>query len=431
MLVVAANWAISDGTLVSHPRRRQADWLAAVHRAVIRAGWRRDGIYLPVADLDIVLAGDSFDWLTSTAWSPGVRPWHDGLRAEETRRRVMVGSLRRGRRLLAGLRGWCRDGLPVPDADRHGRPRPRLERRIPVRVTLLAGDRDRDLEGAADLAGRHGLAVGTSWTDGWVSIRHGSATDPMCDEQDFRMDCATGGGDAAVGRRPSLAESLAVGLVSRFGVEVRSLPDAWPGPRSLIGALVAASPADMTSLVEAWVMDAVRGGQVTVAAAAAVSDCWRRAVVAWLREARAEQPRCGLAFDGLAAVADVLTSPRRHPAASATVSSSGCGHQGGPWRSGGVGMNVGHPLREGRPFVILGHGFPSGAEPAGNAEGCRGVLSLAGTVGGPGPAAVCCHREQDVLRVDLLEEPMVATSVAVMRAEPEVSDRGGLVVDAA
>lgn len=431
MLVVAANWAISDGTLVSHPRRRQAEWLAAVHRAVIRAGWRRDGGYVPVADLDIVLAGDTFDWLTTTAWSPAVRPWHDGLRAEEARRRVMVGSLRRGRWLLAGLRGWCRDGLPVPDADRHGRPRPRLERRIPVRVTLLAGDRDRELEGAADLAGRHDFAVGTCWTDGLVSIRHGAATDPLCDEQDFRVDRAAAGSGAVAGRRPSLAESLAVGLVSRFGVGLRSLSDAWPGGRSLIGALAAATPADMTSLVDAWAADAVRGGQITVAAAAAVSDCWRQAVAAWLREARAEQPRCGLSFDGLAAVADALTSPPRHPRASATDAVTGSGHRGGRWRSGGESTTVGHPLREGRPLVILGHAFSSGAAREGNADGCRGLLCLAETAGRPGPVAVCCRREQDVLRVDPLEEPMVAASVAVMLADPAIGDRDGLVVDAA
>ncbi len=431
MLVVAANWAISDGTLVSHPRRRQAEWLAAVHRAVIQAGWRRDGCYLPVADLDIVLAGDTFDWLTSAAWPLGVRPWHAGRRAEEARRRVMVGSLRRGRRLLGGLRRWCRDGLPVPDADRRGRPRPRLDRRIPVRVTLLAGDRDRDLEAAADLAGRHGFAVGTCWSDGAVSIRHGAGTDPWCAEPEFRPDGAAGAAGSAAGRQPSLAESLAVGLVSRFGAGVRSLPDAWPDARSLIGPLAAASPADMASLVEAWVADAVRGGHVTAAGAAAVQDCWRQAVAAWLREARAEQPRCGFSFDGLAAAADALTSPLADPAGCPTDSLPGFGRRGGRWRSGEAGLTVGHPVHEGRPLVILGHGSSSGDAAAAAAAGRRGLICLAGPGGGPGPVAVLCRREQDVLRVDPLEEPMVTASMAVTLAGPAVGDRSGIVVDAA
>lgn len=58
MLVVTANWALADGSLVATSRRGQEEFLEAVHRAAFRSGVRRDGRYEPIDSIDIVLAGE-------------------------------------------------------------------------------------------------------------------------------------------------------------------------------------------------------------------------------------------------------------------------------------------------------------------------------------------------------------------------------------
>ena len=69
MLVIAANWSISDGTLVGANGHRPWQTLVAeVRRIALRSGFRRDGAYRPVEQVDIVLAGDTFDWLLSREW---------------------------------------------------------------------------------------------------------------------------------------------------------------------------------------------------------------------------------------------------------------------------------------------------------------------------------------------------------------------------
>ena len=63
MLVVTANWAFSDGTLVAVKRRARAAraWLRTVRRGVVCGSFGRDGAYRPPRAVDVVLAGDTFD----------------------------------------------------------------------------------------------------------------------------------------------------------------------------------------------------------------------------------------------------------------------------------------------------------------------------------------------------------------------------------
>jgi len=431
MLVVAANWAISDGTLVSHPRRRQEEWLAAVHRAAIRAGWCRDGCYQPIAGLDIVLAGDTFDGLTTAAWSADVRPWQAGRRAAELRRTTALRAIRRGRTLLAGLRGWCRTGLPVPAVDGRGRPRPRLDTPVPVRVTLLTGDRDRWLAEGAACAERYGFTVGSSWTDGTVSVGHGDLLDPFCGDSDERADVTGDRGSPATCRRPSLAETIAAGLVSRFGGGLAALPGVWPAGRSLVGQLASGLPAEMPGVVEAWLREAVQREQVSSSTAAAISRCWHAAVAMWLKEARGIEPRCGHVVDGVDVVARWLGRdgagrpsvrygfaplddevPRRREADV-------------------VAVDMAYPLTA-RPAVILvGHRMAMGAGAQGMSGEGSGLLCLADLRTGPGPVTVCCHRDRHVLRVEPLDEPDTASPTAITLPPALARDHGGLIIDAA
>ncbi|NCY03689.1 MAG: hypothetical protein EBX36_12480, partial [Planctomycetia bacterium] len=74
MLLVTANWGLSDGTLASVPASRLVSRLRTeVRRAVLRSGFGQDGRYRPVDAVDLVFAGDTFDWLVSRSWTGAVR----------------------------------------------------------------------------------------------------------------------------------------------------------------------------------------------------------------------------------------------------------------------------------------------------------------------------------------------------------------------
>ena len=229
MIVVTSNWALGDGTLVPAVAPWHATLTTAIHRAVLRAGVRGDGSYRPLEGLDLVLAGDTFDWLLSAEWLGGPKPWQGTLAAREAATRVARRSFRAARRVLGPVIHWARHGLAVPAAAR-GRPG-RTAVSIPVRVTLLAGDRDAALEhhvGRRDA--RQPVTTGSRWDDGRVSIRHGHELDPACR--------TTGGQPAPRDRQPTLAESVAVDLVGRFAAAVRPLA---PAGKRLVSRLAAAA----------------------------------------------------------------------------------------------------------------------------------------------------------------------------------------------
>ena len=288
MLVVTSNWAIGDGSLV----RAAAGWhgtlASAVHRAAIRAGFGHDGRYRPIEGVDVVLAGDTFDWLASAAWCDHARPWRGGSAVREVGRGVAAATVRRGRRVLAPLARFRRRGLAVPAADGRGRPG-RTAVTVPVRVTLLAGDRDRAL---ADQPrpGRVPFALGAVWSDGRVTIRHGHEADPACHVPDGRR------GDG--GRSPTLAESVAVDLVARFALACGGLAGATPACGDLVRRLVRCGPVGLPGAIAAWLGEpaaAVEGG--------AVEATWRRAVERWHAVARREVPSCEVEFDAIECLA--------------------------------------------------------------------------------------------------------------------------------
>jgi hypothetical protein len=302
MLVVSANWSLGDGTLAAAAAAPHVGvWLQAVHRAAVRAGFRRDGSYRPLDDLQLVLAGDTFDCLTSTAWTGPLRPWHDGRAAQAARRAVLVQAARRGRRLLVGVSRWARSGLAVPTADRRGRPVLAATTQVPVRVALLAGDRDSWLDDACSEAARYGLPIGSVWSDDIATVRHGLEFDPCAVPGESRRTSGRGW-------QPTLRESVAVDLVARFaaGVMTTMAASAW---RPLVAALAACGPLELPT-VFGLRLDASRGP----AAAAdehreALVTQWRRSVAAWHRETVRQPPvsPAGIAVcDALAAHFDAV-----------------------------------------------------------------------------------------------------------------------------
>ena len=285
MLVVTANWAVADGSLVARPRHEQAEWLAAVRRAVIRSGVQPDGCYAPVDRLDVVLAGDTFDALTSAAWLGGVRPWHAGRKSADIAARVLVAAATRGRRLLGGLARWARAGILVPSADGRGRPDWTRPRRVPVHVAALPGDRDRWIAAALPRLTRRGIRLAGAWSAGGISVCHGAEFAP-----------AWSGCGASEPGRPTLGESLAVDLVARFAGTLRG-EALWPESRGLVVRLASSPPGELPTKVAEWLV-AARGP-----AARVVRDRWLAAVAGWRRAALLAEPVCAAVCDPIDAVA--------------------------------------------------------------------------------------------------------------------------------
>lgn len=293
MIVVTSNWAIGDGTLAPAVEPTLGGFMSAVQRAVARAGVRFDGTYRPIDHLDVVLAGDTFDWLLSAEWLGHVRPWNASAGARETLVRVARRSLLLGRSLLLPLFRWARHGVRVPAFRCGGQAVV-----VPVRVTMLTGDRDDRIEEVYGNRWRL-VSIGRRWDDGRVAIRHGHEFDPLC-------SALAGGSDRHSDRSPTLAESVAVDLIARFAATIA------PHGRSLIRRLAAAGPLGIPAAVQAG------GVSERVAETDRTGDAWRRSVDAWWRIAQRCVPTVEAEFDAVDALAvwfsgafadDAATSP--------------------------------------------------------------------------------------------------------------------------
>ncbi len=333
MLLVTSNWFISDGTVFGPPPLRQTEqFFADVQRMALRAGCRRDGSYRPVEQIDVVLAGDTFDWLSSREWLGSARPWGLGRGMADVMAGVMARSLQCGSRPLTRLARLARRGLTVPAADRRWRPIMGSGCIVPVRVTLLVGDRDAGLEEEAgrQMASRYGLAVGGHWTNGTVVIRHGEACDPLCGYPvcgpPVCGHLAASRWAGRADRPPTLHESLLVDLIAHFAEilaagplqhRLGSLRDVH---RRLMRTLATAQPLDMPGWLALWlepqsseaqrrctVRDAVNNPETAPAHKAWVTQAWQKAVDHWHRESRRVAPGSEAEFDSVEAVAEWMS----------------------------------------------------------------------------------------------------------------------------
>ena len=388
MLVVTSNWALGDGTLVPAAAAWHGMLSAAIHRAVLRAGVRSDGSYRPIDRLDLVLAGDTFDWLLSAEWQSGLKPWHGTAAARETAARVARRSVQSARRLLGPVIHWARHGLPVPVAAR-GRPG-RAQVSIPVGVTLLAGDRDAAVD---DYVGRRHdrqpVTVGSRWDDGRVTIRHGHDLDPACRPAGDRLP--------ARDRPPTLAESVAVDLVGRFAATAKPVvTGAW----RLVRSLAAVGPIGIPAVMAAHVSGVDGRG---------VAEIWRQCVDAWWHEARRSVPTCEVEFDAVDAFAGWFTNA--------------CGGESG--MPAGLDRLRPKPPR-GSPGLVLGHLSGAGM---GSSAVCLGPNRDAAEP--PVPQVVACLEAEGWPRWQSILPADHRAAVVAIRAEEPAAAHGGRIVDAA
>jgi hypothetical protein len=307
MLVCSANWLLTDGSLSRRPAVRDVwaliQWLRAV---AARAGFRSDGRYQPVDRVDLVLAGDTLDMLTSTRWHDCVRPWHTTETANQRRRTIAHESMRRGRRVVAVLRQLHQRGLSVPSATPLMRPSTTCQSHVPVRIAILAGDRDQWILRFGQEPSQLPW-VPAAWTrwgeDAEVVIAHGHRFDPAA-------ACSM----TTEPRPPSVAESLAVDLVVPFLSQLRRIK-LLDANSALSRGLAAASPLALPTTLSRC----LTSGLESCASDPVLIDAWKRAVAAWHRAARRDPPAV---VDVSTTIVDLLAgwlddwSPGRKPQAA-------------------------------------------------------------------------------------------------------------------
>jgi hypothetical protein len=410
MLVVTANWAIGDGSVHGGPPPGTvAAFVGRLRRAAWRAGFRRDGRYRPLEAVQVVLAGDTFDGLTSLAWQGDVRPWHDGGRARRITERIAMATAHRGTRLLAAISRLARDGLPVPEADALGRPKPGVFQRAPASVVFLVGDRDRLLEDFwTSTAARRNLAIGVEQAGDTLVIRHGAECDPVCALPDRPV----------VGRHPSLGESLTVDLLVAFVGRLQELlPRRMVSP--LARRLAMAAPLDMPRIIMGCLDSAGSAFGDDRAAATNVRQTWLESVERWHGCARRAPPEVAVPHAVVDAVAAWMESGAGHAAVIESLRPRPAG--GGP---GGRAIVLGHPPE----------GLSADHSPTSAARVCLGPADTRHfSVARPGqqPGAVVCHDPLSLdaawLRLDDLEHPFpthqpLVTRVGAHRDEPGIVD---------
>jgi hypothetical protein len=302
MLAITANWGIGDGSLADSRGMRAAAWLEAIRRAIVRAGWGRDGRYRPVSEVTLLFAGDTFDWLLSDRWAGRDRPWQGGAHGEEARTAVAAASLWAARPVLRTVGRWARAGLPVPAATPRDRPSEWAVQAVRLQPVLLAGDRDAWLTDHAAAAARFGITTGEEWSDGRRHVRHGHDLDPLA-----HRAAATGRG----GRQPTLAESLMTDLVVPFAVAVRGDGELWPRVRPRLAVISAAAPSQWPAVLAGIGPEERERGRIR--------SWWRRAVAAWHRAAVRLVPTCETEFDALGELAAWLDAGRADQAAPETI----------------------------------------------------------------------------------------------------------------
>jgi len=292
MLCITANWAIPDGTLAEPPYRGRFDrFWSVVRRSALQAGFRHDGRYRPIERIEVVLAGDTFDFLLTNRWLDAVRPWHRGVRSQAVRQQVMEAAWACGGRHLGALAALVRRGIDVPAADQRGRPVVGAWTTVPLAVTFLVGDRDRGLDAVAGTTER-GFAVGEEWVHGDVVVRHGAELDPLAAAGDVGR-----GGWSQDDRAPTLRESLVVDLVSRFAALSKAAQGQDVTRGALVRVLADARPLDMPGHLRAWLARALERGAVDRRGERLVVDAWTRAVDAWHRSTRRHLPAADVERD--------------------------------------------------------------------------------------------------------------------------------------
>jgi UDP-2,3-diacylglucosamine pyrophosphatase LpxH len=253
MLVIFSDIHLTDGSTCANIGPDAFSLLTdRLRDMAYRASWRSDGSYRPIEGIDLILAGDIFDYLHSTQWAEGtpgpgkpVRPWDDPASPayQEVIAGITEGILRHNAASLALIKRLGAEqaiSIPsTPSQQNSGRFSARVH--IPTRVYFMCGNHDwyLHLPGAAydAVRGKICAAMGLAnppncfphaieelpalerlCRDYGVYVRHGDFYDA------YNFDRTRGRNAAALG------DAVSVGLIDRFPAVVQAhmgneLPD--------------------------------------------------------------------------------------------------------------------------------------------------------------------------------------------------------------
>ena len=146
MLVIVSDLHLTDGTASPTLQPAALELLTERIRDLAqRASWRADGVYRPLAHVDLVLLGDTLDCVDSARWLKSeTRPWHDphSPATVEVVCGIVDDILRHNSRSLSALRALAAEGsvrLPTHS----GYPGRAVEEQpVAVRIHYMVGNRD-------------------------------------------------------------------------------------------------------------------------------------------------------------------------------------------------------------------------------------------------------------------------------------------------
>lgn len=236
MLVFISNLQLNDGTLgAAIPPQAMELFLTKLRELAFAASHRADGVYRPIEVIDLVLLGDTMDFIGSAHWlSTNARPWHDPHSPESMAAFEQIGSavlegnestLQLFRELAAG------ESIRLPRDERRSIDLENVqERPLAARIHYMAGDRDWPLhlpdEAASQLRRRIAQSFGlVNRID--LPFAHDCAEDDLLLEALRRHGVVARHGDIydpihfdASRDSSSLADLLSIELFARFETEM-------------------------------------------------------------------------------------------------------------------------------------------------------------------------------------------------------------------
>lgn len=146
MLVIISDLHLTDGTSGTTISPGAFRLLTErLEDLALSASFRRDGGYLPIDRIDLLLLGDVLDVIRSTQWlGTTARPWDDNRSQPlyEMVAKITVDILQNNAAGFAEFRQLAEHGVAVPQGLNNGRPATGETKLVPVRIHYMVGNHD-------------------------------------------------------------------------------------------------------------------------------------------------------------------------------------------------------------------------------------------------------------------------------------------------
>ncbi len=299
MLVIVSDLHLTDGTSGETIRSNAFRvFRERLRNLAYDASWRADGKYRPVPEMDVVLLGDVFDVIRSSAWlKDDTRPWsaQDAGFANRVKQ-ITEGIVAKNADSLAVLQSLG-DGqtISVPPATRDGKvaevsrdPAASERQRVAVRIHYVAGNHDwfYHLSGAAYDGVREAVIRSAALANPKTPFPHDGGESPFLAQLFRDHGVVARHGDIFDSfnfetdrNRSSLGDAIVVELLNRFPWAVAQEIDGLPVPCQ--AGLLEIDNVRPLMVVPVWLEGLLRR-TCTRAQAAKIKNIWDHLVDAFL-----------------------------------------------------------------------------------------------------------------------------------------------------